>query len=153
MVRARWMISITRTTAVRTVGEQLYAQFGVGLGPYGPYHPWKDERDNEVFTPVDLYQCKNFSSVINPFFGTSQLSSVPDQTTRCLKSPHKRRISRRTRWFKPWACRVWGYVTYTILTMAVCVHWNPGRSGTLVWYPLFAFTPRSMTWALSKPLP
>ena len=74
---------------VRTVGEQLYAQFGVGLAHAGSAgHPRAHEReDNEVFTPVNLINAGALSSVINSFFGTSQLSQFLDQTNLRARSP------------------------------------------------------------------
>ena len=66
---------------VRTVGEQLYAQFGVGLARMArTIRERMNVRDNEVFTPVDLINARTLSSVINSFFGTSQLSQFLDQT-------------------------------------------------------------------------
>ena len=50
-------------------------------------------RDNEVFTPVDLINARTLSSVINSFFGTSQLSQFMDQTNPLAEITHKRRIS------------------------------------------------------------
>jgi DNA-directed RNA polymerase beta subunit len=59
---------------VRTVGEQLYTQFGVGLARMArTIRERMNVRDNEVFTPVDLINSKTLSSVINSFFGTNQL--------------------------------------------------------------------------------
>src|SRR6201746_1824181 len=79
---------------VRTVGEQLYAQFGVGLARMArTIRERMNVRDNEVFTPVDLINARTLSSVINSFFGTSQLSQFLDQTNPLSESPHKRRIS------------------------------------------------------------
>ena len=66
---------------VRTVGEQLYSQFGVGLARMArTIRERMNVRDNEVFTPVDLINSKTLSSVINSFFGTNQLSQFMDQT-------------------------------------------------------------------------
>ena len=66
---------------VRTVGEQLYAQFVVGLARMArTIRERMNVRDNEVFTPVDLINARTLSSVINSFFGTSQLSQFLDQT-------------------------------------------------------------------------
>src|SRR5712672_3430947 len=79
---------------VRTVGEQLYAQFGVGLARMGrTIRERMNVRDNEVFTPVDLINARTLSSVINSFFGTSQLSQFLDQTNPLSEITHKRRIS------------------------------------------------------------
>jgi DNA-directed RNA polymerase subunit beta len=79
---------------VRTVGEQLYAQFGVGLARMArTIRERMNVRDNEVFTPVDLINARTLSAVINSFFGTSQLSQFLDQTNPLSEITHKRRIS------------------------------------------------------------
>ena len=79
---------------VRTVGEQLYAQFGVGLSRMArTIRERMNVRDNEVFTPIDLINARTLSSVINSFFGTSQLSQFLDQTNPLAEITHKRRIS------------------------------------------------------------
>jgi DNA-directed RNA polymerase subunit beta len=79
---------------VRTVGEQLSAQFGVGLNRMSrTIRERMNVRDNEVFTPTDLINAKTLSSVINSFFGTSQLSQFMDQTNPLAELTHKRRIS------------------------------------------------------------
>lgn len=79
---------------VRTVGEQLYAQFGVGLARMArTIRERMNVRDNEVFTPTDLINAKTLSSVINSFFGTNQLSQFMDQTNPLSEITHKRRVS------------------------------------------------------------
>ncbi|MFH1937362.1 MAG: DNA-directed RNA polymerase subunit beta [Bacteroidota bacterium] len=79
---------------VRTVGEQLYNQFGVGLSRMArTIRERMNVRDNEVFTPTDLINAKTLSSVINTFFGTNQLSQFMDQTNPLAELTHKRRIS------------------------------------------------------------
>ena len=79
---------------VRTVGEQLYAQFGVGLARMArTIRERMNVRDNEVFTPIDLINAKTLSSVINSFFGTNQLSQFMDQTNPLAEITHKRRLS------------------------------------------------------------
>ena len=79
---------------VRTVGEQLYAQFGVGLARMArTIRERMNVRDNEVFAPIDLINSKTLSAVINSFFGTSQLSQFLDQTNPLSELTHKRRIS------------------------------------------------------------
>jgi DNA-directed RNA polymerase subunit beta len=79
---------------VKTVGEQLYAQFGVGLARMArTIRERMNVRDNEVFTPIDLINARTLSSVINSFFGTSQLSQFLDQTNPLSEITHKRRIS------------------------------------------------------------
>ena len=76
------------------MGEQLYAQFGVGLARMArTIRERMNVRDNEVFTPVDLINARTLSSVINSFFGTSQLSQFLDQTNPLSEITHKRRIS------------------------------------------------------------
>jgi len=79
---------------VRTVGEQLYAQFGVGLARMSrTIRERMNVRDNEVFTPIDLINSKTLSSVINSFFGTNALSQFMDQTNPLAEMTHKRRMS------------------------------------------------------------
>ncbi len=79
---------------VRTVGEQLYSQFGVGLARMArTIRERMNVRDNEVFTPTDLINAKTLSSVINSFFGTNQLSQFMDQTNPLAEITHKRRLS------------------------------------------------------------
>ncbi|MCK9269442.1 MAG: DNA-directed RNA polymerase subunit beta [Bacteroidales bacterium] len=79
---------------VRTVGEQLYAQFGVGLARMSrTIRERMNVRDNEVFTPTDLINAKTLSAVINSFFGTNQLSQFMDQTNPLSELTHKRRVS------------------------------------------------------------
>ena len=79
---------------VRTVGEQLYSQFGVGLARMArTIRERMNVRDNEVFTPTDLINAKTLSSVINSFFGTNQLSQFMDQTNPLAEITNKRRLS------------------------------------------------------------
>ncbi|KAF0203742.1 MAG: DNA-directed RNA polymerase subunit [Bacteroidetes bacterium] len=79
---------------IRTVGEQLYNQFGVGLARMArTIRERMNVRDNEVFTPTDLINAKTLSSVINSFFGTNQLSQFMDQTNPLAELTHKRRVS------------------------------------------------------------
>jgi DNA-directed RNA polymerase subunit beta len=79
---------------VRTVGEQLSQQFGVGLARMArTIRERMNVRDNEVFTPIDLINAKTLSSVINSFFGTNQLSQFMDQTNPLAEITHKRRLS------------------------------------------------------------
>ncbi len=79
---------------IRTVGEQLYSQFSVGLARLArTIRERMNVRDNEVFTPTDLINARTLSSVINSFFGTSQLSQFMDQTNPLAEITHKRRIS------------------------------------------------------------
>jgi DNA-directed RNA polymerase subunit beta len=79
---------------VRTVGEQLYGQFGVGLARMArTIKERMNVRDNEDFKPVDLINARTLSSVINSFFGTNQLSQFMDQTNPLAEVTHKRRVS------------------------------------------------------------
>ncbi|WP_185857826.1 DNA-directed RNA polymerase subunit beta [Blattabacterium cuenoti] len=79
---------------VRTVGEQLYAQFSIGLARMArTIRERMNVRDNEVFMPVDLINAKTLSSVVNTFFGTNQLSQFMDQTNPLSEITHKRRLS------------------------------------------------------------
>ncbi len=79
---------------IRTVGEQLENQFGVGLARMArTIRERMNVRDNEVFSPVDLINARTLSSVINSFFGTNQLSQFMDQTNPLAEMTHKRRMS------------------------------------------------------------
>jgi len=79
---------------VRTVGEQLYNQFSVGLSRMArTIRERMNVRDNEVFTPIDLINAKSISSVINSFFGTNALSQFMDQQNPLAEITHKRRMS------------------------------------------------------------
>ena len=79
---------------VRTVGEQLYSQFSVGLARMArTIRERMNIRDNEVFTPSELINARTLSSVINSFFGTNQLSQFLDQTNPLSEITHKRRVS------------------------------------------------------------
>ncbi len=79
---------------VRTVGEQLYTQFGIGLSRMARIiRERMNVRDNEVFTPIDLINAKTISSVINTFFGTNALSQFMDQTNPLAELTNKRRLS------------------------------------------------------------
>jgi len=79
---------------VRTVGEQLFNQFGVGLARMArTIRERMNVRDNEVFTPIDLINAKSISSVINSFFGTNALSQFMDQQNPLAEITHKRRMS------------------------------------------------------------
>jgi DNA-directed RNA polymerase subunit beta len=79
---------------VRTVGEQLYNQFGIGLARMArTIRERMNVRDNEVFTPIDLINAKTISSVVNSFFGTNALSQFMDQTNPLAEITHKRRLS------------------------------------------------------------
>ncbi len=79
---------------VRTVGEQLYNQFGIGLARMSrTIRERMNVRDNEVFKPIDLINAKTISSVINTFFGTNALSQFMDQTNPLAEITHKRRLS------------------------------------------------------------
>jgi DNA-directed RNA polymerase subunit beta len=118
---------------VRTVGEQLYAQFGVGLARMArTIRERMNVRDNEVFTPIDLINARTLSSVINSFFGTSQLSQFLDQTNPLSEITHKRRISALGPGGLSREEQVLRYVTYTILTTVVYVQLKHQKDQTLV---------------------
>ena len=79
---------------IKTVGEQLAGQFGVGLSRIArTIKERMNVRDNEIFTPIDLVNAKTLTSVINSFFGTNQLSQFMDQTNPLSEVTHKRRLS------------------------------------------------------------
>lgn len=79
---------------VKTVGEQLYAQFGVGLARMArTIRDRMNVRDNEDYKPADLINARTLSSVINSFFGTNPLSQYMDQVNPLAEMTHKRRIS------------------------------------------------------------
>ena len=85
---------------VRTVGEQLFNQFGIGLARMArTVRERMNVRDNEVFTPTDLINAKSISSIINSYFGTNALSQFMDQQNPLAEITHKRRMS--ARWFEP----------------------------------------------------
>ncbi len=118
---------------VRTVGEQLYAQFGVGLARMAStIRERMNVRDNEVFTPVDLINARTLSSVINSFFGTSSCHSSLIRQIHWLRSrtsvvsPHSDPVVLSV---KEQASK---FVTYTILTMVVCVPLKHLKVRTLV---------------------
>ncbi|MGM0587683.1 MAG: DNA-directed RNA polymerase subunit beta [Bacteroidota bacterium] len=79
---------------VRTVGEQLGQQFGIGLARMSrTIKERMNSRDAEQLTPQDLVNARTISSVINTFFGTNQLSQFMDQTNPIAELTHKRRMS------------------------------------------------------------
>jgi DNA-directed RNA polymerase subunit beta len=79
---------------VKTVGEQLASQFSVALSRMTrTIKERMNLRDNENLTPQDLVNARTISSVINTFFGTSQLSQFMDQTNPLSELTHKRRLS------------------------------------------------------------
>ena len=79
---------------VRTVGEQLAAQFSLGLARMArTIKERMNLRDADNFTPQDLVNARTVSSVINSFFGTNQLSQFMDQTNPLAELTHKRRMS------------------------------------------------------------
>ena len=79
---------------IKTVGEQLAGQFGIGLSRIArTIKERMNVRDNEIFTPVDLVNAKTLTSVVNSFFGTNQLSQFMDQTNPLSEVTHKRRLS------------------------------------------------------------
>lgn len=82
---------------VRTVGEQLYSQFGVGLNRMARIiRERMNVRDNEVFTPIDLINAKTISSVIQHFFRDKRSLAVhgSDKPIGCRSFRRKRRLSR-----------------------------------------------------------
>lgn len=79
---------------IRTVGEQLANQFSVGLARMArTIRERMNVRDSEQFVPTDLINAKTLSSVINSFFGSSQLSQFMDQTNPLSEITNKRRLS------------------------------------------------------------
>ena len=137
---------------VRTVGEQLYAQFGVGLARMArTIRERMNVRDNEVFTPVDLINSKTLSSVINSFFGTNQLSQFMDQTNPLAEMTHKRRmsalgpggLSRERAGFR-------GTGTFTIHTMDVFARLKHLKDRISVLSHHFVFMPKSILLDLLK---
>ena len=118
---------------VRTVGEQLYNQFGIGLARMSrTVRERMNVRDNEVFTPIDLINAKTISSVVNSFFGTNALSQFMDQTNPLAEITHKRRF---LHWDRV-VCLVnvldLRFVTYTIRIMVVFVQLKLLRDRTSV---------------------
>jgi hypothetical protein len=117
-----WMILTTCNRRVRTVGEQLYAQFGVGLARMArTIRERMNVRDNEVFTPTDLINAKTLSSVINSFFGTNQFRSLwikPILLQRLRTSVVFQHLDPEV---FPVSAQVSRFVTFTTLTMVVCV--------------------------------
>lgn len=79
---------------IRTIGEQLYSQFEIGLSRMvRTIRERMNVRDNEDFKPIDLINARTLSSVINTFFGTNPLSQFMDQVNPLAEITHKRRIS------------------------------------------------------------
>lgn len=78
----------------RSVGELLSNQFSVGLSRMArTIRERMSLRDNENITPHDLVNARTVSSVIDAFFGSSQLSQFMDQTNPLAELTHKRRLS------------------------------------------------------------
>jgi len=79
---------------VRTVGEQLANQFNIALSRmYRTIRERMSQREAESLTPQDLINSRIVTTVLNTFFGTSQLSQFMDQTNPLAEITHKRRIS------------------------------------------------------------
>ena len=79
---------------VRSVGEQLFTQFGVGLSRLArTIRERMNVRDSESLKPVDLISARTLSSVINSFFGVNPLSQLIDQVNPLSEITHKRRVS------------------------------------------------------------
>jgi len=114
---------------VRTVGEQLYAQFGVGLARMArTIRERMNVRDNEVFTPVDLINARTLSSVINSFFGTSQLSQFLDQTNPLSEITQTPYLRSGPGWSLPRTGRIRG-ARRTLLALRSSVYYrNTGRT-------------------------
>jgi DNA-directed RNA polymerase subunit beta len=136
---------------VRTVGEQLYAQFGVGLARMArTIRERMNVRDNEVFTPTDLINAKTLSSVINSFFGTNQLSQFMDQTNPLAEITHKRRLSALGPGGLSRERQASKYVTFTTRTTAASAPSKRRKARTSVLSPRSAYTPRSTSSASSR---
>jgi len=79
---------------IRTVGEQLANQFNIALSRmYRTIREKMNQREAESLTPQDLVNSRIVTTVLNTFFGTSQLSQFMDQTNPLAEVTHKRRIS------------------------------------------------------------
>ena len=136
---------------VRTVGEQLYAQFGVGLARMArTIRERMNVRDNEVFTPVDLINARTLSSVINSFFGTSQLSQFLDQTNPLSEIHTNVEFLLSVQVVSLEKEQALRCVTFTILTMAAFVLSKLLKVPILVLSLHSVCTLRLIKWALSK---
>ena len=79
---------------VKSIGEQLTNQFSVALSRMlRTIYERMNLREQESITPQDLINSRVVTTVINTFFGTSQLSQFGDQTNPLAEITHKRRIS------------------------------------------------------------
>ena len=79
---------------VKSVGEQLTNQFSVALSRMlRTIYERMNLREQESITPQDLINSRVVTTVVNTFFGTSQLSQFGDQTNPLAEVTHKRRIS------------------------------------------------------------
>jgi len=79
---------------VRTTGEQLANQFSIALARMQRnVRERMNQREAESLTPQDLVNSRIVTTVLNAFFGTSQLSQFMDQTNPLAEVTHKRRIS------------------------------------------------------------
>ena len=79
---------------VKSIGEQLTNQFSIALSRMlRTIYERMNLREQESITPQDLINSRVVTTVVNTFFGTSQLSQFGDQTNPLAEVTHKRRIS------------------------------------------------------------
>jgi len=79
---------------MKTVGEQLTNQFSIAFNRMSrTIRERMNLREAESLTPQDLINSRIVTTVINSFFGTSQLSQFMDQTNPLAEITHKRRVS------------------------------------------------------------
>lgn len=79
---------------VRSVGEQLSAQFNIGLARMArTIRERMNIHDEENITPANLVSARTITTALVSFFGTSQLSQYMDQTNPLSEMTHKRRVS------------------------------------------------------------
>jgi len=137
---------------IRTVGEQLANQFSVGLSRMArTIRERMNARDNEVLTPIDLINAKTLSSVINSFFGTSQLSQFMDQTNPLAEMTHKRRLSALGPGGLSRDRAGFEVRDVTIPTTDGYAPLKHPKAQTSALSLRFAFTQGSTTWALLRP--
>ena len=79
---------------IKTVGEQLAGQFSISFMRMArTIRDRMNVNKAEELTPQDLVNSRIITSVINTFFGTSQMSQFMDQTNPLAELTHKRRLS------------------------------------------------------------
>ena len=79
---------------VRPVGELLANQFSIGLTRMArTIRERMSLRDEDKITPHDLINARTVSTVVQAFFGSSQLSQFMQQTNPLDELTHKRRLS------------------------------------------------------------